>query len=354
MTDEVSRLVLASARRNAGKTSFIVGAAKNLGKEMAYIKPFGDRLLYSKKRLWDYDASLLTRLFVLDERPENMTLGFDHSKLRYMYAKKGLQKRVQEMVSQILQPEEGQKPEVLFAETGSDLRYGASVGLDALSLAHYIDGEIVLMVSGNRETVVDDVSFYKKYLDLDDVTLKGMVLNKIHDVEDFKETHMDFLQDLDIPLLGILPYEKDLTHISLNYLADSFFAKVLAGKDSLTNVVESIFVGAMSADEAMGDPNFKKDRKLVITSGDRSDMILAALESNTSGIIVTNNILPSSTLVSKAKAKEIPLLIVQEDTYSIAKKLDELEPLLTEDNQKNIRLLEEMIRKNVDMEKLLE
>ncbi len=78
-------LIIASLRANAGKTSLIVGLAEHLGQPIGYMKPFGDRLLYSKKRLWDYDAALMTELYSLNEPPEGMSIGFDHSKLRYMH-----------------------------------------------------------------------------------------------------------------------------------------------------------------------------------------------------------------------------------------------------------------------------
>ena len=88
----MNKWVMASMRRSAGKTSVIVGIAAALKKKMAYIKPFGERMLYRKKRLWDYDSALITNLFGLKEDPVDMSIGFDHSKLRYMYDQEGTQK----------------------------------------------------------------------------------------------------------------------------------------------------------------------------------------------------------------------------------------------------------------------
>ena len=49
--------VVASMRPSAGKTSIIIGITKALNRKIGYIKPFGDRFLYRKKRMWDYDAA---------------------------------------------------------------------------------------------------------------------------------------------------------------------------------------------------------------------------------------------------------------------------------------------------------
>ncbi len=56
----MDKVVIGSMRKSAGKTSIIVGIAGALKKKMAYLKPFGERLLYRKKRLWDYDSALIT------------------------------------------------------------------------------------------------------------------------------------------------------------------------------------------------------------------------------------------------------------------------------------------------------
>ncbi len=79
------KLVFASTRRGAGKTSTIVGMAEAARPNFGYMKPFGDRLLYRKKRLWDYDAALVTDLFSLKENAEDISISHQHSKVRYMY-----------------------------------------------------------------------------------------------------------------------------------------------------------------------------------------------------------------------------------------------------------------------------
>ena len=80
----MEKFVVTSFRPNAGKTSMIIGIAKAVDKRIGYIKPFGERFLYRKKRLWDYDAALITNVFGLNENPEDMSIGFHHTKLLYM------------------------------------------------------------------------------------------------------------------------------------------------------------------------------------------------------------------------------------------------------------------------------
>ena len=105
----MKKFVIASVGKNAGKTSLIVGLAKGLKRPFGYLKPFGDRLVYREKKLWDYDADLIMNVFGMRKDPEDLTIGFEHAKLRYMYDGEGRKKRLQEMVSQA-------QGEILFVE----------------------------------------------------------------------------------------------------------------------------------------------------------------------------------------------------------------------------------------------
>jgi len=340
----MNKWVIASMRKSAGKTSVIVGIAAALNKKMAYIKPFGERMLYRKKRLWDYDSALITNLFGLKEDPVDMSIGFDHSKLRYMYDQEGTEKKLLETVASI-----GKDKEILFIEGGRDLSYGMSVYLDTLSLAKYSGSRLVMVISGEEDTILDDILFLKKHVDFADVNLSGVIVNKVQNLEDFQTTHLPVIQKLGVRVLGVIPYQSDLTYFSVYYLADRLFAKVITGEGGLKKVIKNIVIGAWSANIFLQNPLFKKENKLVITGGDRTDMILAALEGDTSGIILTNNILPPSNIISKASEKNIPLLMVFSDTYQTAKQIESLEPLLTREDAEKVDLLKELVQKHVQL-----
>src|SRR4030066_2235543 len=283
----MDKVVIASMRKNAGKTSTIVGIAGVLGKKMAYIKPFRERMLYRKKRLWDYDSSLITNLFGLKEDPVDMSIGFDHSKLRYMYDEDGTKKKLLETIAHI-----GNDKEILFVEGGRDLAYGISVHLDTLSLIRFIGGKLVIVVSGDADPILDVILFLKRHVDLAGVNLTGVIINKVQNIEEFQNIHLPAINQMGIQVLGVIPYRSELTHFSVYYLADRLFAKVLTGEGGLKRVVKNIVIGAWSANVFLQNPVFKKECKLIITGGDRTDMILAALERDTPGIILTTTVLP--------------------------------------------------------------
>ncbi len=343
----MNKVVVASTRKSAGKTCLVVGIATVLKKRIGYLKPFGERLVYHKKHLWDYDSALISNTFGLKENPEDMSIGFNHSKLRYMYDEDSTREKLLESLSSI-----GKDKDILFVEGGKDLVDGASVYLDPLSVTKYIDGKLLLVVSGKNESWMDDIAFIKKYVDMKNINFGGVIINEVQDVEDFKQTYLDDITEMGINVIGIVPYKTELTHFSVSYLSDYLFAKVIAGERNLNNTIENIFVGAMSADAALRNPLFMKKKKLIITGGDRTDMILAALESDTACIVLTNNILPPPYIISKASDHNIPLLLVSSDTYQVAKQIDKMEPLLTKYDIERIDLLGRLIREYVNIRKI--
>ncbi|MCX5854699.1 MAG: DRTGG domain-containing protein [Deltaproteobacteria bacterium] len=340
----MEKLVITSMRQNAGKTSMIIGLAKALNKRLNYIKPFGDNILYRKKRLWDYDAALIASILNLEEAPEDMSIGFNHSRLLYILDRESTNVKVNELLSCV-----SRDVDMIFVESGKDISYGVSVYLDAISLASFLDAKLLVVISGNEETVLDDIMFLMNHINIGEATFKGVILNKIPNAADFVDIHLPKIKLAGINILGVIPYYDELTKFSVNYLADRLFAKVITCESHLNRVINKILIGSMSVSAAKANPLFYQENKVIITSGDRSDMINAAMENNTAAIILTNNILPPQDIISKATELEIPLLLVTSDTYSIAKQIDSMEPLLTKDDESKITLIEQIIRRHVNL-----
>lgn len=344
----MKKLIVASMRKSAGKTSVIVGIAKALNQKIGYMKPFGDRLFYRKKRLWDYDSALITTIFGLGENPEEMSIGFDPSKLRYMYDAQSISEKLHELMSDM-----GKDKSLVFVEGGKDIGYGISVNLDAISVASYINGKLLIVVSGDDDTILDDITFLKKYLYNTGVDLCGVIVNKVRDVQDFKDVFLAQISNMGITVLGVIPYREELTHFSVRYLAEQLLAKIITGEGGMNNTVKDILIGAMAPSTALRYPPFHEANKVVVTGGDRSDMILASLETNAAGIILTGNILPPQNIISKASERNVPLLSVPSDTYQIARQIEHIEPLLTKDEADKISLWEDLINEYLNIEEIV-
>jgi hypothetical protein len=338
-------IVMASMRKGAGKTSMIVGIGKALGKKIGYMKPFGDRLLYRKKRLSDYDSALLASIFGLDANPEDVSLGFDHSKLNYMFDAEATRRRVAEAAERI-----GQGRDIVFIEGGGDMSYGASVHLDPISIARSTDATLFAVVDGEGNTVLDDISFLRGFVNAPGIRFGGVIINKVRDLEEFKDASLARIRDLGVAVAGVVPFEQELTYLSVSYIAEGLFAKVITGEQHMGRSVKTLVIGAMSQDAALGSPNLKRNDMLVITSGDRSEMILIAIENNASCVLLTNDILPPASIIAKAEERKVPLLLVPFDTYETARQVDGMTPLLGKDERGKIDLLTELAKKHIRLD----
>jgi BioD-like phosphotransacetylase family protein len=343
--DKMKKIMVASLNEGAGKTSVTVGLITALEKTFGYIKPFGDRLIYKRKRNWDYDSSLIIDLYDMKEDPESITLGFDHSKLKYVYDEDSMAEAVNDMASKA-----SQDKELLFVEGGMSLSYGASLYVDSLTIARKTKSRLVLVLSGDSDSIIDDVAFLKRSVDFSGIDFGGLIINKVKDIDEFHEHYLPFIEETGLPVLGLIPYKDQLTYFTIDFLAEKLYARIIAGEKNINKTIKNIFIGAMSTDESLRNPLFNKEQKFLITSGDRSDLILAALESDTVGIMLTNNILPPSNLISRATEKDIPLLMVTMDTFQVARQLERTEALLTKNNNERVDFLGQLVKRYVNLE----
>ncbi|MFB3924736.1 MAG: DRTGG domain-containing protein [Syntrophales bacterium] len=343
----MEKFIIASMRRNAGKTGVIIGIAKALKKKIGYMKPFGDRLLYRKKRFWDYDSALITNIFGLEEDPSFMSLGFSHSKLGFMHDEKTTKQKLLESLA-----DAGKDKDIFFFEGGRDISYGISIHLDPLSVARYVEGRLILVVSGDEDTILDDLTLLKTRISLSDVELAGVIINQVPNATDFENIYVPRIRKTGLPLIGIIPYQKDLMYFTIRFLAERLFAKIIAGEENAGRTVKRVFIGAMTLEAALRNPQFKEKDKVVVASGDRTELIMEAIKGNTAGVVLTENIMPDPKVISEAARAGIPLLLVSSDIHQITRQIDLMDPLLTADDQNKINLWEKLAKKHLDLKRL--
>jgi len=87
--------------------------------------------------------------------------------------------------------------------------------------------------------------------------------------------------------------------------------------------VERFSVGAMNVEGALS--YFRKIRsKAVITGGDRGDIQLAALETNTQCLILTGNLYPNDVIIAMAEEREVPIMVVRSDTLTVVQRVEDI------------------------------
>lgn len=339
----MKNIIISSTEKDAGKTTIGLGLALGEDRPLSYFKPFGDRPIYKKKRLIDYDAKLFKKVLSLETDYEDFCIGFDHSKIKYAFQRDTIEKKIQERIEKLSEEKEG-----LIIETGKHWGFGSSINLDPVSLSKMTDSEVILVTSDSDTEVLDKLTTATQYFEKMGADLRGVVLNRVDSVEEARDFLVEDIEDLGLDVLGIIPEISSLDLTRMSFISDMLFGKVVAGQDGLDNIVENVYVGAMSADEMIRNPAFQESRKLIVTGGDRTDIILAALEEGTSGLVLTNDIIPPSNIISRADTAEIPLISVPLDTYEAARRIEGMETITTIEDDFKIKNIKDEIAPRLD------
>ena len=341
--------VITSGGPNAGKTAVILGIGSALlekGMKIGYLKPFGDRLVYEDKEVYDHDAALINHYLKMGMKPGELTLAFNHERVSYQF---GIDKVGEELRRRMgfLYPKK--EIDVGFLEGGGTIDYGSYVELGPTAVASYLGSRAIHVVRGTGIEVLDNISFTRKYMKCRNVELSGVIINRAASTHEFEDGLVDKIEGSGVHVLGIIPEIDDLDTITVRHIADHLYARVVAGEAGLDNVVKRVFVGAMSASSAQKSPLFRSEGKMIITGGDRDDMVLASLDSTTAAIVLTNNIVPGPNILAQANSKGVPILSVPGDTFAVAKKIEDIESLVRVGEDTKVEILKETVKKRLDL-----
>lgn len=239
---------------------------------------------------------------------------------------------------------------------------GGAIELDAnIYIAKNLGLPTVIVSSGTGKNLNEFIS--AMHLAYDSFEEKGVkvtavIANKVS--QDNTETIIDGVKE-NLPkdvIVNAIPLISNLENPSLNEIAKAVNAEVLFGKDLLNNQSTSFKVGAMQLENYL---NHLEQDCLIITPGDRSDIILGALQANISknyprisGIVLTGGLVPEPSVRKLIEGLKfiIPILSVKEGTFDITNKIGNMRTHMYSDNQDKILLALDVFDKYCEVEKL--
>lgn len=144
--------------------------------------------------------------------------------------------------------------------------------------------------------------------------------------------------------VSVIPINDLLNSPTIQEVADYLEADVLYGANQLSRQAFRYLVVAMQIQNYL--PRLSKNA-LLITPGDRGDVILSALQAHESqnypqlaGLLLTGGLKPAPALITLLDGlpKLLPILFVTDDTYEIVNKIGKIRSYITSDNQSKISL----------------
>jgi phosphate acetyltransferase len=159
-------------------------------------------------------------------------------------------------------------------------------------------------------------------------------------------------------LLGTIPWQRNLISPRTLDIARQLQANVVNEGDLNTRRIKTISLCACTLPYMI---NRLTAGTLIVTPGDREDIILACALAETNGtplagLVLTGGRLPSVNtlrLCHKAITNGLPILATDRDSFSCASKLDRIDTAVPEDDLQRINLIRAHIAEHIDVPALL-
>ena len=246
---------------------------------------------------------------------------------------------------------------------GSDFRgEGLAFEFEAnLSIAKNLSAPALIVISGQGKTTAQIVnmalSVFRSFQNRE-VQVLGVIANKVNpdQVADVKELLSNQLPE-DV-ILAIIPFNKSLQSPTMSEIYENLGGKLIFGGDYLSNKVDHFITGAMQV------PNFLNhiaENVLIVTPGDRGDIIIAALQANVStsypkiaGLVLTAGSEPEEPIMRLINGLQtvVPIISVKTGTFQTTTQIGSIQSKISADNPKKIELGIQTFEKYVDMQAL--
>lgn len=350
------RVFIAATRQNDGKTTSSLGliaALQTRFPRIGYIKPVGQRFVAIAEQKIDEDTVLMDSVYgmncpLVDMSPIAVEPDFTR---KYLQAANNdaLVKKIQDAFDRV-----AWEKDFVLCEGSGHAGVGAVFDLSNAQVAKHLGCKVIIVTRGGIGKPIDEVALNQALFEKEGVEIIGVILNKV--LEDKVDYVTDFarrgLKRKGLDLLGVIPHQPILSQPTMDLVREELKAEVLNQPTTLNAAVEEVIVGAMGAQNAQ---RFFKPGVLLITPGDREDMLTAAcaLGADMAGMVLTGGLQPGKEELRRLQALQIPVLLAKEDSYQVASTVHDLTVKTRPTDAQKISLIRDLVAKNVDVKKIL-
>ncbi|MFZ4058696.1 MAG: phosphate acetyltransferase [Ferruginibacter sp.] len=245
-----------------------------------------------------------------------------------------------------------------FDGDGQSFEFNANV-----EIARNLGIPMILVCKGDahdaEETVNNIMSNYQVLQDKE-VKLLGMVANKI-DQADVEPLQKEIAKRLPKEVIyTVIPFQQELNNPTMKEIVEAVEGEVLFGAHLLTNPVDQYMVGAMQLRNCL---TRLKDNTLIVTPGDRADIIVAALQANISknyprvaGIVLTGGLEPEEPIIRLIEGLEkiVPIIQVESGTFETVNMVGNIHSRIYPENKSKIELAINTFEQHIDSTLILD
>ncbi|MFB9844916.1 phosphate acetyltransferase [Mucilaginibacter ginsenosidivorans] len=228
-------------------------------------------------------------------------------------------------------------------------------------IAKNLQAPVIVVVSGEDKTIAQVVSAALTAIhnfDAREVQVLAIVANRIRQ-EHAKDVEELLRHQLSPEiLLAIIPLDTRLQSPTMKEIYEQLNGKLLFGEDHLSNQADNFVTGAMQVPNFL---NYLTENVLIVTPGDRGDIIICALQANLStsypkvaGIVLTAGYQPEEPILRLIEGLQtvVPIISVETGTFQTSNVIGDIRSQITSDNTKKIRLAIDTFNKYVNTSEL--
>lgn len=220
---------------------------------------------------------------------------------------------------------------------------GSSSPQTNLDLANATDGLVLLVVRYGE----DVAGVAKEY----GSRLAGVVINGLPKYRT-EEIDGKFAADLEAAgtkLLGSIPDDRRMLAPKLGQVAEFLGGQFLSGEDESNRLLDNFLIGGLVLD--WGPFYFaSRNNTGVIVRGDRPDVQLAAIQTDTTrALVLTKGVRPVEYVLYEAAQREIPIVVVPGNTHDVAEQLEGLQPEVGFDHADKLTRMVDLVSEHVDI-----
>ncbi|MDZ4787599.1 MAG: AAA family ATPase [Blastochloris sp.] len=355
------RIFIAATRQDDGKTTTSLGIVSALRKRfqrVGYIKPIGQRYVEIDGLKVDEDSVLINDTYNPGVPLDAMSPIAVDTHFTRNYLDAADPKKLASTIEHAFNRAAWEQDFVVIEGSGH-AGVGSVFDMSNAQTARLLHSKAIIVSQGGVGRPIDEISLNLALFEKYKVEVVGVVLNKVisEKISELWPYAEKGLSRLGLPLLGIVPLNLELRKPTLNQIAEALNGEFVAGDRFKRRRVGGFSIATSSSRNA---EVYFEPHTVLITAGDREDMILAILggagegcEAKIAGVVLTQGYLPQPGLLKIMKTKQVPFISVKYDSFAVATKISHMSVKTEMGDSEKIGLIQNLIETNVDIDRIV-
>ncbi len=365
----IDRIYVAATSQHVGKTTTTLGLVAALGRRglnVGYCKPVGQEFVDLGDLKVDKDALLFAKTMEFTLSAERHSPVIVGRGVTTSYLDDPGQFDFRQRIETAARELQAEYDFVVYEGTGHP-GVGTVIKLSNAQVAKMLNAPVVMVAEGGIGNTIDRLNTNLALFREQEVPILGVILNKVIPNKIEKVTHYvgKQLAAWNIPLLGVLPYDRSLSNPIMESVRHAVNGQVVFNGHKLDNRVENIASGSLIEKKEFNDIH----NLLLIVSHRRLDLAINSLQeialrhhrhgTPLAGIIINGEGEFLSEFLSTFACRdyidehEIPIIATQFDTYGSAIKINQMEVKINTRTPWKTRRAIELVRDHVHLDQVL-